>query len=57
MRGRPGYRAERAGVPGRKAEKWPGLPARRVRLEPIPKVSLYKIALYCRFIPDMPDCH
>ena len=47
MRGRPG-------VPGGKAEKCRVALHRRVRLEPIPKVSLYKIALYCRFIPDMP---
>ena len=47
MRGRPGYRAER--------QKSAEVPLqRRVRLEPIPKVSLYKIARYCRFIPDMP---
>jgi hypothetical protein len=39
---------------GQKGRKVAGLPARRVRLEPIPKVSLYKIALYCRFIPDVP---
>jgi hypothetical protein len=28
-------------------------PARLRKLEPIPKVSLCKIALYCQFIPDM----
>jgi hypothetical protein len=42
---------------GQKGRKVAGLPARRVSLVPIPKVSLYKIALYCRFIPDMSDCH
>jgi len=47
MRGRPW-------LSGGKAEKCRVPLQRRVRLEPIPKVSLYKIALYCRFIPDMP---
>ncbi len=47
MRGRPGYRAERQ-------KSGPVSLRGMQRLEPIPKVTLYKIALYCRFIPDMP---
>jgi hypothetical protein len=36
---------------GQKAEDGLNLPARSVKLEPIPKASLYKIAHYCRFVP------
>jgi hypothetical protein len=36
-----------------KGKRWLGLPARLGSLESTPNVSLYRIALYCRFIPDI----
>ena len=43
-----------AEVPGRKAKGGRLSLLGLSRLQPIPKVSLYKIAHYCRFNPDMP---